>query len=189
MNERENELDFNGQKVLPAIKKMADFELALNSDCEYIVMLELHLQQLQPILKLARNHKKKLLLHVDLIKGLKGDRYTAEFLCQAYKPDGLISTRGEVLRTAKKNNILAIQRLFLLDTMSLDTSYKMIESIKPDFIEVMPGIIPHFIEKINKETKTPIISSGLIQKGKEIEDVLQAGAVAVSTSHKNLWRY
>lgn len=180
-------MGFNGQKVLPAIKSMKDFEKVLTSNMEYIVMLEVHIAQLESIMRYARSHCKKILLHADLIQGLKNDEYSSEFLCQKIKPDGLISTRGNVLKTAKKNGILSIQRLFLLDTIAIDTSYKLAEKVKPDFIEVLPGCVPHLIEKVDKETGIPVIAGGLITKQEEIESVFVAGAKAVTTSRNELW--
>lgn len=180
-------VDFNGQKILPAIKKMKDFERILKSDFEYLVMLDLHLTQLASISKYARSHGKKLLLHADLIQGLKNDECSAEFLCQVVKPYGLISTRGAALKTAKKNGVLAIQRLFLLDTIALETSYKLAQRVKPDYIEVLPGIVPQLIIRVQQDTGIDIIAGGLISKKEEITSVLDAGAKAVTTSCEDLW--
>jgi glycerol uptake operon antiterminator len=183
-------MDFNGQKVLPAIKRMKDFDKVLKSDFEYLVMLEIHIAQLESVMKYARNHDKKLILHADLIQGLKNDEYSAEFLCQRMKPDGLISTRGSVLKTAKKNGVLAIQRIFLLDTIALETSYKLAAKINPDFIEILPGIVlPRFIKKVNEDTGIPVIAGGLIHEKQEVEHALAAGAKAVTTSREELWSF
>lgn len=182
-------LDFNGQKVLPAIKRMKDFEKVLKSDFEYLVMLDVHIAQLESVATYARSYGKKLLLHADLIQGLKNDEYSAEFLCQRVKPEGLISTRGGVLKTAKKNGVLAIQRLFLLDTIALETSYKLAKKVNPDFIEVLPGVVPHLIKRVNRETGIPIIAGGLIHEKEEVEIVLAAEAKAVTTSREELWNF
>ncbi|RBW69540.1 glycerol-3-phosphate responsive antiterminator [Bacillus taeanensis] len=180
-------MNFNGQKVLPAVKKMKDFEKILAADYQYIVLLDIHIGQLHSLMQHAKIHNKKIFLHADLIQGLKNDEYAAEFLCQTFKPFGLISTRGSVLRIAKKKGIVAIQRLFLLDTIALETSYKLVEKVRPDFIEVLPGVVPHLIKEVNEATDIPIIAGGLIRTKEEVEQVLQAGAVAVTTSRNNLW--
>lgn len=180
---------FGKQKVLPAIKVMKDFEKVLLSDhIEFIVMLEVHVAQLENVMSLAKRHGKKILLHADLIQGLKNDEYSTEFLCQKIKPDGIISTRGIVLKTAKQKGILSIQRLFLLDTIAIDTSYKLADKVKPDFIEVLPGCVPHLIQKVSHETRIPIIAGGLITSDDEINNVLKAGAKAITTSRKELWK-
>ncbi len=79
---------FNGQTVLPAVKTMKDFEKAAESEHEFIVILDMHLSKLASIKKLAREANKQLILHADLIQGLKSDRAAAEFLCQVIKPAG-----------------------------------------------------------------------------------------------------
>lgn len=45
---------------------------------------------------------KKLLIHADLIDGLKSDEYAMEFLAQEVQPDGIITTRNSVVLAAKK---------------------------------------------------------------------------------------
>lgn len=182
-------MNFNGQKVLPAIKKMKDFEMVLESNYEYIVILEIHISQLASVMKYAANKQKKIILHADLIQGLKSDKNAAEFLCHNLKPAGLISTRGDVLKTAKKNNILAIQRIFLIDTIALETSYKLAANVQPDFIEVLPGVLPQYIQKVKNDTNIDIITGGLIDNEDHIKQALQAGAKAVTTSNTDLWNF
>lgn len=178
---------FDGQRILPAIKKMKDFEKVLESDYTYIVMLDLHISQLVGVAKYAKAHNKKLLLHADMIQGLKSDKYAAEFLCQNLRPAGLISTRGEVLKTAKKNGLIAVQRLFLLDTIALETSYKLAEKVEPDLIEVLPGVVPELISKVQKATGISVIAGGLIENEQDMNRAIDAGAHAITTSRQALW--
>lgn len=178
---------FQHQSLLPAAKSVKDFEKLLTSEYEFIVMLDCHIAQLLPLMKLAHQHQKKVILHVDLIQGLKNDEYAAEFLCQMAKPAGLISTRTPVVQIAKKRKIIAIQRVFLLDTHALETSYRLLRTSQPDYIEVLPGIIPHVIKEVAEETKIPILAGGLIRSRREYAQALQAGAVAITTSNTKLW--
>lgn len=180
-------MTFNGQRILPAVREMKDFEKVIMSSWTYIVLLDTRIGQLSSIMKFARRNDKKFLLHADLVQGLKTNEYAAEFLCQEIKPDGLISTRSNIVLTAKKKGLIAIQRLFLLDSMALDTSYKTLNKSQPDFIEVLPGGMPHIIPEIKKNTGIPILAGGLIRTSREIDDALAAGAEGVTTSHKKLW--
>jgi glycerol uptake operon antiterminator len=189
MMERKNGMKthFQNQRLLPAAKSVKDFEKLLESSYEYIVMLDCHLAQLPPLMRLAHQHQKKVILHVDLIQGLKNDEYAAEFLCQMVKPAGLISTRTPVVQVAKKRKIIAIQRVFLLDTHALETSYRLLQLSQPDYIEVLPGIIPHVIKEVAEITKIPILAGGLIRTKQELESALEAGAVAITSSNRKLW--
>ncbi len=93
---------FNNQKILPAANNIKEFEKLMETDFEYVILLNSHIAQLTALMKLARRHQKKVLLHVDLVQGLRSDEYGAEYLCQKVKPAGLISTRTPVIQMAKK---------------------------------------------------------------------------------------
>ena len=136
---------------------------------------------------MLHQHDKKVLLHADLVQGLKSDEYAAQFLCRDIKPDGVISTRKNVLLTAKKAEVLTIQRAFLLDSIALNSIYQMIDTIQPDYVEVLPGIMPHIIEEIKNETNVPLIGGGLIRTEEEVNLALKSGATAITTSRKALW--
>lgn len=180
---------FHGQLILPAVRKMRDLEKLLNMSYGYIVLLDSHISQIKPILELVQSHGKKMLLHADLIEGLKNDEYAAEFLCQIMKPAGLISTRASVIAKTKSNGLLAIQRLFMLDTNALEKSYKLLERTQPDYIEVLPGIMPQMIGEVRERTGLPIFAGGLIRSVSDVEQAIAAGAAAVTTSREALWKH
>lgn len=60
--------------------------------------------------------------------------------------------------------------------------------MKPDFIEVLPGLMPKVIQKICRTSRTPIIAGGLITDKEAVMGALNAGAIAVSTTHQDVWR-
>jgi glycerol uptake operon antiterminator len=182
-------MSLESQRILPALRKMKELEKLLQMPYEYIVLLDSHIGQLKNIIDLAKSHAKKLLLHVDLVEGLKNDEHAAESLCQSIKLAGLISTRANVIGKAKQNGLLAIQRVFLLDSNALEKSYALIERTQPDFIEVLPGVMPHIITEVRDRVGIPIFAGGLIRSIIDVEHALQAGATAVTTSQVELWQH
>lgn len=178
---------FDGQQVLPAIRKPKDLEQLLQSPYRWLVLLDSHVSQLIGIAGLARKAGKQLLVHVDLIHGLKNDEHAIEFLSQTVRPAGMISTRSSAVATAKKLKMIAIQRHFLLDSTAVESSCRMSEKIRPDYIELMPGVMPHIIAEIRERVAVPILAGGLIRTSAEVEQALSAGAVAVTTSQKEIW--
>lgn len=50
----------------------------------------------------------------------------------------------------------------------------------PDFVEILPGILPRIITEISTQTPVPIIAGGLLR---DKADVI----AAVSTSAPSLW--
>lgn len=175
------------QIILPAARQIKDLEKLLAREFETIVILDTHIGQLQPIVQLAKSHGKKPLLHADLIGGLKNDEEAAEYLCQVIRPAGIISTRAGVIAKTKQNGIVAIQRLFMLDTNALEKSYALLRKTEPDYIEVLPGVIPHMIREVHARTGIPVIAGGLVRTTNEVQQAIEAGAVAVTTSRKDLW--
>lgn len=181
-------MDFGEQRLLPAVRKIKDLEKLLASSYTYIVLLDCHLGQVKPLVELARGHGKRLLLHADLIEGLKNDEFAADYLCRDVRPAGLISTRAGVVERTRRNGLLAVQRLFLLDTGALDKSYALLARTRPDFVEVLPGVVPHLIAEVRATTGIPVLAGGLIRTGTEVEQALAAGATAVTTSGIALWK-
>lgn len=173
--------------VLPVLRNMKEFERLLKSDHEYIIFLEIRLAQLKQLVQVAKKANKKVILHVDLIQGLKTDSYGFEYLVREVKPDGIVSTRSNVIALAKKNNLLTIQRLFLLDSQALEHNINLINQVKPDYIEILPGIIPSVIKEVFDKTGIPVIAGGLIRTKEDILLAYDGGAKAISTSQPELW--
>ena len=74
-------MHLGAQKIVPAARSVKDFERMLKSPYEYLILLDCHAAQLQSLVSMAKKRHKKVLLHVDLIKGLRNDEHAAEFLC------------------------------------------------------------------------------------------------------------
>lgn len=175
------------QKILPACSSMRDFEAFLKSPYEIGVILEIHMTQMKNIGKMAEENGKKIIYHVDMIHGIKSDNYSTEFICQEYKPYALISTKSNVVMKAKQKGVLSIQRIFLIDSHALQKSYQLLLKTKPDYIEVLPGAMPSIITEVKQKVKIPLIAGGLIRTSEDTEKALAAGAVAVTTSKRELW--
>lgn len=180
-------MPFRKQKILPAARSLKQFDQLLKSPFEYIVLLEVHIGNLKTLKKEAEKYGKKVIIHADLIQGLKTDNFAADFLCNDIRPAGIISTRSNMIIKAKAKGILAIQRMFLLDTIALEKSFSLIDKTAPDYIEMLPGVIPELIHEVYERTGIPIITGGLIRTRNHVEDALNAGAVAVTTSDHKLW--
>ncbi|MEK3990818.1 MULTISPECIES: glycerol-3-phosphate responsive antiterminator [Robertmurraya] len=175
------------QKILPASSNLKDFELFLKSPYRVGVFLETHIAQLKNINQLAKAHGKDMIYHVDMIHGLKNDDYGTEYICQEIKPYGIISTKSSVILKAKQKGVIAVQRIFLIDSHALEKSYKLVNKTRPDYIEVLPGAMPWMINEVKNRLDTPIFAGGLIRTRDEVNNALKAGATSITTSKKELW--
>ena len=62
-----------------------------------------------------------------------------------------------------------------------------LEQGKPDFVEILPGIMPRVIAEISARTQVPVIAGGLLRDKADVMAAMRAGAAAVSTSAPSLW--
>ena len=132
---------------------------------------------------------KLVLIHMDLLGGIGRDSQAVEYLAQSVRPDGIISTRSQLIRAARDRSLLTVQRFFLLDSQSVAMTAETAAAVRPDMVEVMPGICPRVIRRLSLEGghRLPVIAGGMIEKKEDILEALSAGALGVSTSRKELW--
>lgn len=134
-----------------------------------------------------REGGRRVFVHLDLVEGLGRDTVAVDYLMRHIKPDGVISTKTDLLAHAKQIGLTAVQRIFLLDSLSYERGVAAARRLKPDLIEVMPGVMPRVIRELTRELPCPVIAGGLIRTRQDAREALEAGAVAISTSRPELW--
>ena len=179
---------FREHPVIASIRNDSDFKYALNSKVAALFILHGDIFNLPQIIKECKKHNKLVFLHMDLIKGIGRDKEGIIYLARKELCNGIVSTKSNLITAAKKEGLIAIQRLFLLDSAALKTGEQLLKNNQPDAVEILPGIAaPYFIEHVYKELLCPIIAGGLISDKIEIEKLFQKGILAISTSRKELW--
>ena len=77
--------------------------------------------------------------------------------------------------------MFTVQRFFIVDSKSVDTTLEAVKAAKPDMIEIMPGA---FLKAV---TTTPIIAGGLIDSADEVKRITDGDAFTISTGKPELW--
>lgn len=175
--------------VIPAVKGFKELEKALSAPSDTIFLLEGELIHLRNIVESVRESKKKVFLHLDLIKGIKEDEASIHYLAKEVKVHGIISTRTSSLLNAKKHGLVTVQRGFLIDSHSVKTIINTAKHGKPDYIELLPSFSYSKLHEIKAEAGVEIILGGFIDQLENLPVLFNAGALAVSTSNMELWRY
>lgn len=170
--------------VISAVKDDVGLRQALNSDCQVVFLLYGTILNICDLVELVHRQGKVCFVHLDLIEGLSNREIAVDALIKFCSPDGILSTRTPQIRRAQHLGVTAIQRVFLLDSMSLQSLLTTVDTYHPDYIEVLPGVVPSVIAEITAKTSIPIIAGGLVRSK---QDVIQAGAIAVSTSCPEVW--
>lgn len=174
------------QKVIPAVSSMKEVEQFLDSPLEICILLDLHLSLVEGIIKQIHQKGKSALVHLDLVRGISTDEYGCEYVVQRLKADGIISTKSKVIETAKKNHCIAIQRMFLIDSKSLEKGIATINASKPDFVEILPGLACQVFPQIQLRLNCKLLGGGLLKTHEQIYDCLRNGASAVTISSLTL---
>lgn len=172
--------------VIAAVQNDEQFEVALHSLVDTVFFLYPDIMNLHDIVQRAHGCGKRLLIHLDLTAGLGKDASGIAFAAEA-GVDGIISTRVGLIKLAKEHGLLTVQRFFIVDSHSIDTTVDSLKNSKADMIELMPGIAPKIIERIGGIVNVPIIAGGLIETKQEVKVALQSGACAISTGAQALW--
>ncbi|MFZ5969659.1 MAG: glycerol-3-phosphate responsive antiterminator [Bacillota bacterium] len=175
--------------IIAAVNHPEKLEQAIQSPCEIVFLMTGSIFDLKNTVERVKSNGMDIYIHIDLMDGFSKDEVALRYIHDAIKPDGIITTKANLIKIAKKLDMFVIQRLFILDSLSLETGIKSIHVTKPDAIEILPGIMPKVIQQIHEETRIPIIAGGLIKDKDDIIQSLKAGAIGISTSSPNVWTF
>jgi glycerol uptake operon antiterminator len=167
--------------VIAAVRNDEDLENVLTSRAQIVFILYGNILNIADICVKLKDVDKTIFVHADMIDGLRGDMAGIQFIKKYAEPDGIITTKVNCIKYAKRLGLKTIHSL------SIKTGVKNIAETQPNAVEVMPGVASKALEKMKYETNVPIIAGGLVDKKKEVMDALSAGATAVSTTAKEIW--
>lgn len=178
--------------VIAAVKSDAGLQAAVEmEEIQVIFVLYGDVCTIPEILERIKAAGKKAMVHIDLIAGLSAKEISVEFIARQTRADGIITTKPALVRRAKELGIFAVLRFFVIDSLAL----KNIENLemqcgtsRPDFIEVLPGVMPKVLGRITKVSRIPMIAGGLITEKEDVIAALSVGAIAVSSTNQDVWK-
>ena len=173
--------------VIAGIRNDKDLEECLKTDCQNIFILYGNVLSIVDITKRITEAGKYAYVHMDMIEGLSSKEVAVEFIKEHTSAVGIISTKSALIKKAKELGLFSIQRFFILDSLALKNIKKQMEQTKPDYIEILPGLMPRVISDLKKEVGQRVIAGGLISQKEDILNALNAGASAISTTNVELW--
>ena len=173
--------------IIAAVSNLDNLDIALDSPCEIIFLLTGNIFNLKEIATKVRSKNKDLYIHIESIDGFSKDTWGLEYIIKNIYPDGIITEKDNLIKLSKSMGVFTIQRFIVMDSNCLRDAIESIKRTRPNAIEILPGVMPKVIKKIIKDIKLPIISSGLISDKDDFKAVLDAGAIAISSSKKSIW--
>ncbi|WP_378950351.1 glycerol-3-phosphate responsive antiterminator [Pelosinus sp. sgz500959] len=174
--------------IIPAARSMEVFKAALtHTIVPSVVLLFGDINSLPTLIAQAKEHKKRIILHLDLFDGIGKDKAGIRFLARM-GISAIITTKSHLCRFARDEGMIVIQRLFLMDSDSLRTGLSLVRNFKPDAIEILPGTVPtNVVQELIRETGLPILAGGLIRTREDVDHAIERGISAISSSRQELW--
>jgi len=174
--------------VIPSVRSIEDFNFALSETiAPSLFLLFGDINLLPKLLSRAEQHKKRLLVHIDLLEGVGKDKAGIKYL-DRQGVTALVTTKPHLVKMAREEGLLVVQRLFLIDSEALRTGIKLLREHKPDAVEILPAAVPRAaIQEIVRAAAIPVFAGGLVTTREDVLQALKAGACAVSTSKRALW--
>lgn len=173
--------------VIAAVKEESGLRSALtNENIRVVFILFGDICSVGELVRRVHESGRFALVHVDLITGLASKEVAVDFIRRTTEADGIISTRQSFIRRAKELGLAAILRVFLLDSISLESLEKM-EPTLPDCLDILPGTMPKILRRVCAMTRVPVLTGGLIADKDDVMAALEAGATAISTTNQAVW--
>ncbi len=173
--------------IIAAVGNEEELSCALDSDCRVVFLLMGNVLDIGSLTRRVHESGKLCVIHLDLIEGFSSKEIAVDAIQKETGAEGIISTRGALIKRAKQLGMAAIQRGFMLDSRSLASFEQQISQSKPDFVEILPGLLPKVIASLISRIDIPIIAGGFIHEKEDVIAALHAGALAVSASSTNIW--
>lgn len=177
----------NTAPVIAAVRDMQGVIAASRSTAQVVFILGGDIMELPAQIQTLKDADKPVFIHIDLVDGIGKDAAGVRLMARSLQPEGLISTRAQLLKVASDEGLKTVHRLFLLDSSSLKTGMRLIQESQSDLVEAMPGLAVNAIRDLAEKTTKPVIAGGMISRKSEVMAALAAGALAVSTSTPALW--
>lgn len=173
--------------IVANIKDDDGLEVALQSDRSVLFLLYGSVLTIRDTVARCKARGKTVLVNVDLLDGFTGRDVVIEWLATETEADGILTTKSSLIRAARRHGLCAVQRFFLVDSMSYHQVARVAGQAQPDFLEILPGCVPRVLSWLNEDIGLPMIAGGLVCDKADVMDALASGAVAVASSNRDVW--
>jgi glycerol uptake operon antiterminator len=169
-----------------AIIGKTSVDAALSSRAPVLFILRGNGLSLMPLVRRIHDADKLVAVHIDLVAGLRQDRAGVAWLAAA-GVDAVISSHGQLMAAIRGDGMTAIHRLLLVRRSQLDSAVGAISRSAPSIVEILPGVIFPSVVDMMPPFAVPVLAGGFIRTEADVQAVMSAGALGVTTSSSALW--
>ena len=173
--------------LVASVRNDEGLDAVINCSAKVVFLLSCNILNVSEYCQRISDSGKEVFVHIDLVDGLASVPVSVDFIAQKTCASGILTTHTNMIKRAKELGLLPVYRIFLLDGVALQRAKRNITSNRPDFLEMLPGMMPSIVKQLTGYSSVPIIAGGLLTTETDIRAALQAGAIAVSTTNPDLW--
>lgn len=173
--------------VVASVKDPEALDAVLASDRDVLFLLHGSVLDVADTVERCKAAGKTVLVDVDLLDGFAARDVVVTWLATHTRADGVLSTKTNLVRAAKRAGLVAVQRFFLVDSFSYHQLPRVVAQSEPDAVEILPGCVPRVLTWLRDDVDVPIIAGGLVCDKADVVAALGAGAVAVASSNRDVW--
>lgn len=174
--------------VIASIKDEDGLRAVLRVSCPVVFVLFGSVMTIPKIVEILKAEGRTVFVDVDLVDGFSPKPVVVDFLKENTRTDGVLSSKSIMVRASKAAGLLAIHRFFLVDSFSYNNLPKQVGLSGADAIEILPGCMPRVISWVRHDTDLPLIAGGLVCDKRDVISALGAGAIAIASSNRDVWR-
>lgn len=170
--------------IIPSVTTPEELDFFLKHTSHNWVCLKMgDINSLVSIVSIIHKNKRKVMLHLDSIKGIAKDKDGIKYL-KRIGIDAIITMKSQHLKMIREENIFSILGSFIVDSAAVSQTLQNIKTGKPDAILIMPMTVPSSVyQELHKEIPC-IIVGGLGKEHDAIQDAFDHGACACIVSDK-----
>src|SRR5699024_7374745 len=121
---------FEDCPVIAAVKDEEGMEKCLESEIPVVFVLYGDICNIGEIVGCLKKAGKVVIIHLDIITGLSSKDVAVDFLKQVTHADGIISTKPAIIRKAREEEMFAIMRFFVIDSIAFESIEKQTENVR-----------------------------------------------------------
>jgi len=175
-------------RIIPAMRVPEHMQAALQSPAKIVFLVCGTPVTIGDLIAELRDGGKMPIANLDLLSGFGRDSFAVEFLGRSGAA-GVISTRQDVLRAARAQGLISVQRTFAIDSVAIANSLHTLEHSLPDVMELLPAVAaPLALPTVRSSAPDlPVIACGLVTTLAQIDDLVRQGITSISVSNPGLW--
>ena len=178
----------HGTPAIPTLYGLDKLDAMLAVEPGIALLANIPLVMLGPTIERLRDSKVFTILNLDSIPGLSSTPDGLEY-CNHLGVQGILSTQAAAVTRAPSFGMLSVQKGFVTDRNYAQRLRQSIKQNRPHMVQLMPAPVIPMLEHSFFDSLPPFMTSGFVRTEQQIEEALELGAVAVSTTAENLWTF